>query len=138
MAQKKSGDGTGVAWQEFAVGAAVHAVVCLPNGGFGRHSLLLGGRGASDTDQARDLCDFEATITVEQEVAEQPRRVIVVALLLAKVVDRLQQDIQLRRPPLRGYVCLGKPGSVVFRCDCHRFPSGASDRRSVYSVAEES
>src|SRR5580692_9611512 len=123
MSDKESGDGAGVAWQEFAVGAAVHAVVSLANGGFGRHPLLLGGRGASDTDQAGDLCDFEATFTVEEEMTEQPHRVIVVAPLLAKAKDSLQQDIQLGRSPLRGNVSLFKPGNVVFLRDRHGISS---------------
>lgn len=138
MADEESSDGTGVAWQEFAVGAAVHAVVSLPNGGFGRHPLLFGGRGASDTDQTRDLCDFEAAFTVEEEMTEQSRRVIVVALLLAEAEDRLQQDFQLGRSTLRGNVSLFKPGNVVFRRDCHGILSRASDRGIVYSVVEES
>ena len=54
VAKEKSGDGTDVARQEFAVGPAVQAMVSLVDGGFGRQALMLGGGGASDAEQTSD------------------------------------------------------------------------------------
>ena len=93
--RRKLGDGAGVAGQEFAVGPAVQAVVGLLDGFLGGEALLARGGGAADAEQAGDLGDLEASAAVEQEMAEQARGVVVVALALAEAEGGLEQGVLL-------------------------------------------
>src|SRR5258708_38775730 len=108
MAKEVGSNGTGVARQEFAVRTAIHTVVSLPDSLLGGEVLLARGGGTSDAEQAGDVRDFEASVTVEQEMAEQTRRVVVGALLLAKAKDSPEQSVQLRSTRRRWDVGLFK------------------------------
>jgi hypothetical protein len=91
VGEEELGDRPGIAGQELAVGAAVHAVVGLLDGLLGGGGLLAGSGGAIEAEQAGDLGDREAGAAVEQEVAEQAGGVVVGALRLAEVEGGVQQ-----------------------------------------------
>ena len=109
MGQEELGDGAGVARQELAVGPAGQAVVRGLNRLLGRDTLLVGGGGPADADQAGDLSDLEPRVAVEQEVAEQAVGVVIVAAALAEGKGRLQHAALCRRQALLGDVRLGEP-----------------------------
>ena len=64
MRAKIVGDRSGVTRQEFTVGPAIHPMVSLLNDLFGGQVLLLGSSGATDAEQAGDVRDFEAGLTM--------------------------------------------------------------------------
>src|SRR5262249_2227043 len=82
VGQEERGKGAGVAGQELAVRAAVHAVVRLLDCSLGRDALLAGGGGPTDAEQAGELRDLKAAVAVEQEVGEQAGRVVIGAAAL--------------------------------------------------------
>src|ERR1700732_1109705 len=75
----------------------------------GRDPVLVRGRGPADADQASDLSDFESGIAVEEEMAEQPAGVVIVAAALPEGKGRLEQAALLGRKSLFGNLCLGEP-----------------------------
>lgn len=67
------------------------------------------GRRPAEADQAGDLSDLEPSIAVQQEMAEQAVGVIIVAALLPKGKDGLQQAALVGRQSLFGNLRLRKP-----------------------------
>ena len=61
------------------------------NGLLGRESLLPRRRRAADRQQAGNIGHRKTGLAVQEEVAEQPRRIIIGADLLAEVKGRLQE-----------------------------------------------
>ena len=76
VAVEEVGDRPGVAGQELAVGAAVEAVMGLLDGLLGGEGLLPGGGRPADAQQASDLSDLEAALTMQQEVAHRRRHLL--------------------------------------------------------------
>jgi hypothetical protein len=135
LAEEELDDGAGVAWQEFAVGAAVEAVVGLLDGLLGGQALLARGGGAADTGEARQLGDLEAGAAVEQEVGEQACGVRVVALSLAEAESGEEPAALVGREAVFGDAGLGEPCGEGVGCGHEKSPSRATTREVVYSVA---
>src|SRR5579872_6514426 len=132
MMKEELGNGSGVAWQEFAVGSSIQTVMGLANGFLGRKSLLTRGSGPAEAEQTRDGGDFESTIAVQEEMAEHASGVIVAALRLAKAEGGLQQGQLLRSEACLGELRVGQPGKKGILCVRHRSPSRAT--RSGYTT----
>src|ERR1022692_4521647 len=113
MSQDELGDGAGIARQQLAVGPTRHTVVRCLHRFLGRDSLLVGSRGATDTDQAGDLRDLESGVAVEQEMTEQPTGIIILAAAFPESERVLQQAALLGRQSVFGDLRLGKPS-----CEC--------------------
>jgi hypothetical protein len=92
MLKEKLSDRTGKARQQFAMRTPSETMVSGLNDFFGGKALLGGGRRAAHAKQTADLSDFQSRVAVEQEVAEQTRRVIVGATTLAKSASRVQKS----------------------------------------------
>jgi hypothetical protein len=119
VGEEELGDGSGKAGQEFAVGTTVHAVMGGLNGLLGREPLLAGSGGAIEADETCQLGDLEATVAVQQEMAEDARRVVIVAALLAEVEDTVENTALLGSEPIHGDACRGEPVSQSVRADDH-------------------
>ena len=136
--QEELDDGAGEARQELAVGSAVQAVVRLLDRFLGGQALLAGGRGTADADQAGDLGDLESRPGVEQEMAEQPGRVAVVAPGLAEMESGEQHAALVGCEPVLGDPGLSEPCGEVIGGDGHWSPSPGRSCGEVYSVAARS
>src|SRR5262249_26760824 len=119
------------------VGASVQAVVGLLHGLLGGEGLLPGSRRPADAEQARDLSDLEAALTVQEEVAQHARRVVVAALLLAEAEGGLEQAALRGRQTLLGNPALGQPVGESLGRGRHEYPSRANVRGVVYSVVAQ-
>ena len=84
MGQDELGDGSRVARQQLAIRSPRHAMLRCLNRFLGRDALLMRGRGPAETDQAGDLGHFESRIAVQQEMAEQAVRIVILAATLPK------------------------------------------------------
>src|SRR2546423_3091284 len=109
MFEEELGDRTGVAWQEFAMGAAGQTMMRSLDDLFGRESLLCGRSRSAEPEQASKGCDFETGLSMEQEMAEKPGGIIVAAARLQKLKSRLQQAALLGRQACFTNPGLGKP-----------------------------
>src|SRR5262245_41180618 len=137
MGKEELSDGPGVTWQELAVGATVQAVMGLLDGLLGGELLLSGGGRAAESEEACQLGDLESTATVEQEVAEQSRGVVIIPLGLAEAEDSLKQGELCRGQTPGGELSLVQPVGEGIGCGHHESPSRAKSRRGVYSVAAQ-
>ena len=109
MGQDKLGDGASVARQQLAVGPTGHAMLSSLNRFLGRDALLTRGRGPADPDQAGDLSDLESRVAMQQEMAEQSSRIVILAAMLPEGKRRLQQAALLGRQSLLDNLRLRKP-----------------------------
>ena len=100
--------------------------------------MLAGGRGTADADQAGDLGDLESRPGVEQEMAEQPGRVAVVAPGLAEMESGEQHAALVGCEPVLGDPGLSEPCGEVIGGDGHWSPSPGRICGEVYSVAARS
>ncbi len=75
----------------------------------GRNALLMRSRGPADADQAGDLSDLESGAAVQQEMAEQARRVVIHANPLAEAKRSLQDCGLLDRQTICGNIGMGEP-----------------------------
>ena len=91
------GDRSGVTWQEFAIGAAIHSVMSLLDRLLGRQVLLPRGRLTAEVGQTSDLGDLESALAMQKEMVEQPIGVVVSPFLLAEAVSVLEQAALLGR-----------------------------------------
>ena len=91
------------------MGPTRHAMLSSLNRFLGRDALLTRGRGPADTEQAGDLRDLESRVGVEQEMAEQPVRIVVLAAMLPEGKRTLQQTALLGRQSLFDNLRLRKP-----------------------------
>src|SRR5262249_52984042 len=132
------GDGAGVTGQELAVGSAVQAGVGLLDRLLGGEGLLPGGGWAADAQQASDLGDLEAALTVQEEVAQHSCRVVVAALLLAEAEGGLEQAALRGRQTPFGDLALSQPVGERLGRGRHENPSRANSRGIVYSVVAQS
>jgi hypothetical protein len=115
MLEQESNNGAGVARQEFAIGTAVQAVMSLLDDRFGREALLSRGSRAGDAEQAGDLGDLEATVTVKQKVTEQACGEVVRAKTQAEAEGGLEQGLLLRgQTQRRNLGLLQPPGERFF------------------------
>jgi hypothetical protein len=81
---EKLDDGTGVAWEEFAVGTPGESVLNFADDLTGGE-LILSRRGrTSDADESRDLCDFPTQLTMEEKMGDDALTGVVVASVLEK------------------------------------------------------
>ena len=119
-------DRTGQAWQELVALVAGQALVS------GLHDLLrgqalLGGRGrTADTEQPPDLGHLESGVAVQQDVAEQPRGVVIATTALAELEGHVQ-NVQLRGGQmLLRDVRFFEPGSERWNIRAHGGPSVAA------------
>jgi hypothetical protein len=114
VAQEEASNGSGVTGQEFAVGSAIHTVVGLLDGLLGGEFLLFGGGGPAEAEQARQGGDLQAAAAVEQEMAQQARGVVILALVLAKA-ESSAEEAKL----------IGGQGCFADRCLCEPLAEGA-------------
>ena len=84
-------DRSSVTRQEFAIGAAIHAVMSLLDRLLGRQVLLPRGSLPAEVSQASNLGDLESTLAMEKEMAEQAIGVVIGPLLLPEAEDILEQ-----------------------------------------------
>ena len=135
MGEAEFEDGSGIARQKLAVGAAIHAVVSLLHGLLGGHALLPGGSGTADAEQAGECRDLEAAMAMEQKMREQACGVGVVALLLAEALDGQQNAALVGGEAAFADLGLRKPSGESIGSVYHRSPSQATSQGVVYSVA---
>ena len=126
MLVQELSDRTGKAWQELAALAAGQPMVS------GLHDLLggqalLGGRGrTADTEQPPDLGHLQSGVAVQQDVAEQPRGVVIATTALAELECHVQ-NLQLRGGQvLLRDVRFYEPGSERLNIRAHGGPSVAA------------
>jgi hypothetical protein len=124
MGEEEGDDRAGVAWEEFAVGAAIHAVMSLLDGLLGGEVLLPGSSGARDADEASDLGDLEAGMAVEKEMGEEVGGVIVGALLLLEVESGEEEAALVGGETMFGDLGLSQPGREGVGGGRHGSPSG--------------
>jgi len=79
------GDGSGEAGQELAMGSSAEAMMGGLDNLLGGETLLRRGGGAAESQQASDGRDGQAGVAVQQEMAEQPPGVVVVAAALPEL-----------------------------------------------------
>src|SRR5438477_2017549 len=84
-------------------------MMSLLNGFLGSKPLLPRGSRAADGKQASNMSHWELRTAVQQEVAEHPRRIIILADLLAETKSRLQNHGLLDRQVFRGNSGLTQP-----------------------------
>src|SRR5262249_12905524 len=140
VGEKKLSDGPGITRQQLAVRPSVHAMMGLADGLLGGESLLTRSRGTAKSQEAGDGSDRKTTVTVQEEVTEQSRRVIVGALGLAEAEDRLQERVLLGSEASLRDLSPGKPagkglGEIRHRRLSGRWPEN-SLRRSGRKLTE--
>ena len=130
MVAEELGDGAGVAWQEFAIGPPGETAVDRLDDLLGGKSLVAGGGSPSETGESCDLGDFESTVAVEQEVAEEAAAVVIGVLLLSEAEDGVEECVDLRGEPRRREIGLGQPvleGGSTIAHEGHSVPGSAGD-----------
>jgi hypothetical protein len=133
MLVEEVSDGPGEAWQEFAVGPSAQAVLGSLDHLLGRESLLCGGGGAAELEQAGDVSYRKAGLTVEEKMTEQADRVIVVSAVLQEGKSRVQDGALGVGEAGLGDGGILQPTGEVRSFGDHDTPLGTSgDRSSVW------
>src|SRR5262249_13159831 len=132
---EEMGDGAGIAGQELAIRAAVHAVMGLLDGLLGGESLLTRSGGPADAEQSRDGSHLESAAAVEEKMAEESVAVVVGALVLSEAEGGLEECPLLEVEACSGQGGLLQPAVKGIGGGRHEGSSWAMLRRIMYSVA---